>query len=198
MAVAAILLAAGAPGETGLPAALWLWDEGATLIEFQIAQLQTAGIGAIEVVLGDQAERIIPMVAGGEVEPIVNPRWRDGAPSSIRAGASAVPRGTDAAIIVDVTQPRPAEVYRRLLDEHQTHDAAITRPSFEGTPGSPIVVNEAILSEARNLTDSNGLQALLDRHAREILNVPSERGVVLLTVRSAEDCAQVRSAFDLA
>ena len=198
MVVAGILLAAGAPGGTEPPAALWPWGDGSTLIEYQVAQLRAAGVDAIEVVLGDQAERIIPLVTGGDVEPIVNPRWRDGVASSIRTGAAAVPRGTTAAIIVDVAEPRAAAVYRRLLDEHHAHAAAITRPTFEGTPGAPIVVNETILSEARNLTDPAGLRTLLDRHAGEILDVPFDSGVVLLEVRSAEDCERAHGAFGLA
>jgi len=197
MPVAAVVLATGSQDGADPLAALWPWGDGATLIEFQIAQLQAAGVDAIEVVLGDRAERVIPLIARGDVEPIVNPRWRDGVASSIRAGAAAVPRGTTTAIIVDVAEPRPAAVFRRLLQEHAALVAAITRPSYEGTPGTPIVLNQAVLSEARNLDDPVGLQALLDRHADEIHDVPFENGVVLLHVRSSEECERAREAFGL-
>jgi len=198
MLVAAIVLAAGTPGSAQPPAALLPWDGDDTLIEYQVAQLQAAGVDVIEVVLGDAAERVIALVAADDVEPIVNPRWSEGVAGSVRAGAAAVPRDTETAIVVNVEEPRPAEVYRRLLDEHHAHGAAITRPTFEGTPGTPTVLGRAALAEARNLIDdAPGLRAIIDRHAGDIRDVPFDSEVVLLRVRSAEDCAHARVVFGL-
>lgn len=199
MITAAILLAAGPRDAAHEPAALLRWDGGDTLVEFQVAQLQAAGVDVIEVVLGADAERIIPLVARNNVEPIIDPRWGEGIASAIRAGAAAVPRDTATAIIVEVEQPRPAGVYRRLLDEHLAHGAAVTRPTFEGTPGSPIVLGRAALAEARNLTDDvRGLGAIIDRHTGDIYEVPFDGDIVLLEVRSVEDYERARAVFGLA
>lgn len=199
MVTAAILLSTDGAEIDGVPLALLPWREDETLIEYHVAQLQAAGVDVIEVVLGHEAERIIPLVARDNVEPIVDGRWQAGAASGVRAGATAVPRDTEAAIIVRVDEPRPMGVYRRLLDEHLRSGAAITRPAFEGTPGAPIVVDRTLLAELRNATDAaGGLDGILARHASEIHNVAFESGVVLMRVETAEEYAQARmsAAFD--
>ncbi len=194
MAIAAILLAAGAEEIDGTPLALLPWREDETLIEYHVAQLQAAGVDAIEVVLGHDAERVIPIIAREDVEPIVNARWRTDTASSVRVGASAVPRDTQAAIVVRLNEPRPADVYRRLLDAHLRTGAPITRPAFRGMPGAPIVVDAAVLSELRNATDvAGGLDGIVARHAGEIADVAFEDRIVLLRITSAENYRQARS-----
>jgi molybdenum cofactor cytidylyltransferase len=180
MALVAILIASAAPeSPDDGPPALWPWNVGETLIEYHLAQLAAAGVRDIVVVLGYDAERIIPLVARDNVEPIIDPRWASGPASSLRVGASAVPRGADTAVLVYIGEPRPAAIFATLLDAHFLGGAAITRPSWEGSPGAPIIVGDAILIELRSLLDGAGnLDGLLDRHASEIADVPFESSVV--------------------
>lgn len=193
MVIAAILLAAGDASIDGVPLALLPWDDGETLIEYHVAQLRAAGVDVIEVVLGYEAERIIPLVALDDVEPIVNARWQDGEAGSLRVGATAVPRDTSAAIVVRIDEPREAGVYRQLLDEHARSGAAITRPACEGTPGTPIIVERAVLAELRNATDAaGGLDGILARHATEIVEVAFGDDAVLLRIEDAASYARVR------
>ncbi|MEX2247539.1 MAG: NTP transferase domain-containing protein [Dehalococcoidia bacterium] len=186
MSIAAILLADRDVPALGGPPALLPWHDGETLVEYQVAQLLEAGVGAVEVVLGADADRIIPLVARDNVEPVVNARWRDGVAGSLRVGASAVPRGTETALIVEVIQPRPAEIYRRLLDAHLGNGAGITVPTFKGTAGRPIVVDTAALAELRNLTAPGNLEMLIERHATVHL-VPLDDSIVLLEIATREE-----------
>ena len=169
MGLSAILIASTAPEypDDG-PPALWPWRGGETLIEYHLAQLAAAGVRDIVVVLGYEAELIIPLVARDNIEPIIDPRWASGPASSLRAGASAVPRGTDTALVVYIGEPRPAAIFTTLLDAHFDGGAAITRPSWGGAPGAPVIVGEAVLAELRNLRDdARGIEAVCDRHAAE-------------------------------
>ncbi|MBI5284787.1 MAG: NTP transferase domain-containing protein [Chloroflexi bacterium] len=198
MTIAAILLAAGASADLRESPALLSFDGDAMLIEYQVAQLQAAGVDVTEVVLSADADRILPLVSGDDVEPILNPRPESLA-AAFRVGASAVPRDTATAIIVSVEQPRPSEVYRRLLEAHAASGAAITRPTFEGTPGWPLVVDGAVLAELRNLTsDALGLRPVLERHAAGITHVTFSSDVVLLEIRSFEDYEHARALFGFA
>jgi molybdenum cofactor cytidylyltransferase len=197
MVIAAILLAAGAEEIDGTPLALLPWREDETLIEYHVAQLHAAGVDAIEVVLGYDAERAIPLVAGDNVEPIVNARWRTDAASSVRVGASAVPRDTHAAIVVRLNEPRPADVYRRLLDAHLRNGAPITRPAFRGIPGAPIVVGRAMLAELRNATDNGGLDGIIAGYAGEIADVAFDDRIVLLHIADADGYRQARSDYSI-
>ena len=115
MPVSAIIAAAVRAPWDDIALALAPWDDDLTLIEYQIAQLQSAGAGDIEVVLGWDAERAIPLVTGENVEPIVNATWASDAASTWRTGAAAVVRGTASALVINIAAPRPGVPLGKLI-----------------------------------------------------------------------------------
>lgn len=189
MIVAAILLAVDDVLIDGVAVALLPWRDDETLIEYQVAQLQAAGVDVVEVVLGYDAERIIPLVARDNVEPIVNDRWPEGEAGSLRVGATAVPRETDTAIIVRIDEPRSADVYRRLLDEHRRSGASVT----QANGGTPMVVSRALLAELRNVTGGGGLDAVLARHAGQTVDVAFD-DYAMMRIETADDYALARAS----
>lgn len=195
MVIAAILLAADDARIDGTLLPLLPFGDDQTLIEYHIAQLQAAGVEVIEVVVGCDAERIIPLVAQNDVEPIVNERWREGEAGSIRVGATAVPRDTEAAIVIRIDEPRPAEVMRRLLDEHLESGALLTRASHGDSAGAPIVVGRAVLAELRNVADAGGLNATVTRHISEIADVAFVEAIVLFRIEDAAIYARALEQF---
>jgi molybdenum cofactor cytidylyltransferase len=115
----------------------------------------------------------------------------------MRVGAAAVPRGTGTALVVNVDQPRPAAVFRRLMDAHRERAAVITRPTYGDAHGHPIVLGEAALAEARNVTDEKmGLRAVVDRHRHELLEVPFDDPVVLLDLNTPEEYERALAAWN--
>lgn len=175
MTLAAIVLAADRAPGGDVAAALLAVDGDGTPVERQVDELlaafrQLGEAPAIEVVLGYDAERIIPLIARDNVEPIVNAAWVEGIASSLRVGATAVPRGTTAALIVDVAQLCDADECVRLVQAHRASGAAIV--AAQGGAGStrPMVVDASVLAELRNLReDDDALGALLARHRVETL-----------------------------
>jgi CTP:molybdopterin cytidylyltransferase MocA len=190
MVIAAILLAADDIRIDGTLLSLLPFGDDQTLIEYHIMQLQAAGVEVIEVVLGCEAEAVIPLVARDNVEPIVNERWLNGEATSIRVGATAVPRDTEAAIVIRIDEPRPVDVIRRLLDEHLAGGAMLTRASHDGSGGAPIVAGRMVLSELRNVTHPGGLDAVLARHEDELVDVAFAEDVVLQRIADAVDYAR--------
>lgn len=161
MTLAAIVLAAGQLADRSVAAQLRLGDE--TLGEHVVRQVREAGVRDIEVVLGPNADVIIPTLALEDVEPIVDARWSDGVASWLRTGASAVPRGTNLALIIDVREPRPAWLLQGVI-EASTHDA-IAHAEYDGAVGSPWVVPEDALARLRTMRGELGddLAALMAR-----------------------------------
>ncbi len=183
MTVAAILLAAGESRRMGAPKPLLRW-QGATLIEHQIAQLRDAGVDDVIAVLGHRAEDVRPLADAAGASCVVNESYDEGRASSLRAGAAAV---TDAETIVvlSVDQPRPATVTRRLLAEHTS---GITVPTQLGRRGHPVVLDGALLPELRAVDEATqGLRAVIDRHATEVREVPFETADVLLDLNTPEE-----------
>ena len=140
MTIAAILLAAESARTGGEAVALAPSDDGETLVEWQIAELLEAGVNVVEVVLGCDAERIIPLVAADNVEPIVHSGWEHDHAGGVRIGATAVPRDTNTAIIVDIARParrahllgapRSARGDRRFRDARGITRCRWVRPSL--------------------------------------------------------------------
>jgi hypothetical protein len=163
VSIAAILLAA-MPATSGLPA-LFAWSDDETLIEHQVRQIEEALASittdpvAIEVVLGYDAERVIPLIARDNVEPIVDAGWQDAA-SSMRVGAASVPRGTTTALVTDVSRPCAAATFRRLLDAQIETRACVVRANSGAA--TPFVVDAETLAALRNArADAGGINAVL-------------------------------------
>jgi CTP:molybdopterin cytidylyltransferase MocA len=167
MTIAAILLAAESAEPSGEALALAPSDDGETLVEWQIAELLEAGADVVEVVLGCDAERLIPLVAADNVEPIVHSGWEHDHAGGVRIGATAVPRDTHTAIIVDIARPASAGTCSALLEAHAATGASVTRAASPVVPGMPVVVDTGVLAELRNATDERGgFEAVLQRHSR--------------------------------
>jgi len=82
MDVVALLLAAGESERMGTPKALLEW-RGQSLLSHQIQQVQKSRVNECFVVLGKDAERLLPLVRspmrpGWKARPVYNPRYREG------------------------------------------------------------------------------------------------------------------------
>ncbi len=167
----------------GSPKPLLQW-QGATLIEYQIAQLREAGVGDVIAVLGHRAEDVLPLATAAGARCVVNESYREGRASSLRAGAAAA-EGAETIVVVAVDQPRPAAVTRRLLAEHT---AGITVPAHGGRRGHPVVLAGTLLPELREVAEATqGLRAVIERHAAEVREVPFDSATVLLDLNTPDD-----------
>jgi CTP:molybdopterin cytidylyltransferase MocA len=143
--------------------ALLPWSDAETLVEYHVRQLQEAGARDIEVVVGYRAEQVIPLLSADNVEPIIDDRWQTDPASALRIGATAVVRGTSAALVVDIAEPRPSPLLASLLDAFDTAEHAIVVSRVHGRRGSPVVLGERALAAMRNMRGSDDLSALLTK-----------------------------------
>ena len=157
---AGLLLAAGAGGRMGTPKALvddWL-TRG-------IDVLTAAGCSPVVVVLGAALQQARELLHGRPVIVAVATDWSDGLSASLRAGILAIPVGASAAVVTLVDLPDVGErVVRRVL-ESGAASATLTRATYHGRPGHPVVLGRAhwpgILTAAKGEV---GARAYLDRH----------------------------------
>ena len=173
----AILLAAGESRRMGGLKALLPW-EGTTLIKHQIASLFEAGV-----------DRLIPLVEGREnLEWVVNPRYLQGKTTSIKKGLSAVSyRDAAELLILNVDQPRSAETVRCLLERHHELGRLITIPEFGGKGGHPVIIVARLLSELQSIDEeTQGIKAVVRRHAKDVVRVDLEEAEVLWDLNTPE------------
>lgn len=191
MSLAAIIFA-GAPLDGDAPLALASWTVNETLIEWQTAQVRDAGVRDIVIVLGHEAQRVLPLVSGDNIDAIIDPRWDDDPASALRSGASAVARGTTAALLIELAEPRPASLCAAVLNAHESTDGAITRPAYHGIAGSPILVDENTLVIMRNHA-GGGLRDFI--RPRDVTHLEGNDGRVLLHIDREADIEGVRATL---
>lgn len=187
-AVAALLLAAGESRRMGTAKALLRW-KGVSLLRYQIDQLMQAGVSEVIVVLGHEAERLLPLAEGAPgVTVVVNQDYRQGRTTSIKTGLGRVPTACDGVMVLAVDQPRRAAILRRLLEEFQQRPSAIVAPEYQGCGGHPVIFARGLLGEMRAITEAKqGLREVMQRHRAELRRVPFETPEVLLDINTPEE-----------
>jgi molybdenum cofactor cytidylyltransferase len=177
----------------GSPKPLLDWG-GETLIEYQARQLRDAGVDTVVVVLGHEADYVIPLVTD---RIVFNERYSEGRATSVCAGAAAVPEDAAAIVVLSVDEPRPWYVLRKLIDEHATQGALITLPTYQGLRGHPPVFDVSMLSELRRVRDeSEGIRAIVQRHEGEILEVEFDSPVVVTGMNTPEEYERAKIYFE--
>ena len=193
--VAGVLLAAGLSTRMGATKALLDW-QGAPLVVFQTRQLRAAGCDPVIVVVGHDAARLRTALAGEHVIIVDNDIYRSGRASSVRAGAAAVPSTASAVVLLNVDQPRRSELIAALIASRAQNDAAIVTPTFDGHGGHPAVFAGRLLPELRAVEDATqGLRAVVTRHARERRLLPWDNAEVLLDLNDAAAYETARSLW---
>ena len=144
MAVAGLLLAAGAGRRFGGPKALATDPDGTGWLLRAVDALREGGCAGVTVVLGAGAEEARPLLpAGPWLHVVVADDWADGLGASLRAGLDALADRADAADaalvhLVDLPDVGPAVVARVVA--RATGPAALARASYDGMPGHPVLL----------------------------------------------------------
>lgn len=195
MTVAAILLAGGESSRMGTPKPLLEWG-GGTLIEYQLAQLKRPPLDRVVVVLGHGADEVLPYVRSAGAKAVVNELYTQGRAFSLRMGAAALPEDTATVLVLNVDQPRPHDVIARLVDVHRHSGSLITVPTFEERRGHPPVLDGSLLPELLQADEATqGLRAVIERHAAEIRELTFETSTVLLDLNRPQEYQEARVTY---
>lgn len=186
MTIAAILLAGGRSTRMGNPKPLLEW-QGQTLVEYQGKQLKQLPVDQLVVVLGHGADDIRPLVhrIGGLC--VINELYNEGRASSVRVGAAALSEETDTVLVLNVDQPRPVAIMRRILAEHRKSDTLITVPTHKGERGHPTIFDGSLLPAMREVREeTQGLRDVVTSNERLVLEVEFDSAVVLLDLNEPD------------
>ncbi len=197
MTIAAILLAGGESSRMGAAKPLLEWG-GNTLIEYQIAQLKEPPVDRLVVVLGHRANEVLPYVRAisPDVVVVINELYAEGRASSLRLGAAALPDDTTAVLVLSVDQPRPHDVIARLVDMHQRSGNLITVPTHNEKRGHPPLLDGSLLPELREVNEATqGLRAVIERHAADVNELPFETSAVLLDLNRPQEYQKARAGY---
>jgi molybdenum cofactor cytidylyltransferase len=193
--VAAILLAAGESSRMGQLKALLPW-QGRTLLEHQVGALAAGGADRVIVVVGHHSQRLCPLLVDlKDVSCVYNPNYLAGKTTSIKSGVAALQgERPHTLLLLNVDQPRSAETIGLLLEAHRSESALLTIPDFRGKGGHPIIIDASLLEEVLAIEeDTQGMKAVMQRHAGQTRRVAVDRPEVLWDLNTPE---QYRAALE--
>lgn len=176
MAIATILLAAGASSRLGGPAKQ-LFQIGSESLVRHMARLALAlAAGPVVVVVGARRADIEAELTDLPVQVVANPTWADGMASSLQAGLRALDaETTDSFLVLLTDQPYVGlPLLRQLIDTQRQTGRGIVASRY-AEPGGHL-----------------GVPALFDRHYRaEFLRLTGDVGARKLIRQYEADCAEV-------
>ena len=193
--ISAILTAAGESTRMGQTKALLPWC-GTTLVEYQIACLADSGVSEVLVVLGHQAEVITPYVNTTQARCVLNPLYRLGKSTSIKAGLREIDPGAAAILLLAVDQPRTVEIVSTVIRAHFERDASITSPRYQGRGGHPLIFSASLRQELANISEERqGIREVFRAHREDVTEVELDDPMVTLDLNTREDYEQAKQRF---
>lgn len=166
--IATVILAAGASTRFGSSKQLLDWH-GQPLLRHVVLQALAAPCQQVIVVLGANAERIAPTLAGLPVILVYNPDWEQGQSTSMQAGLKACAAGTQAALFVLGDQPAlPPDLLRDLIETHRRTLAPIVAPRHQGRRGNPVLFDRRCFPDLLAISGDTGGRPLFERYRQDI------------------------------
>ncbi len=158
--IAALIPAGGKSRRMGF-AKLLLEVKGKSLLAGTV-EVAASVSEAVLVVVGAYADAYAPVAEAAGAEVVLNPDWKEGMASSLRAGISSLPVEVEAALIVLPDQPFVDASHLAALVQafrDQKHSLVLSR--YCGILGAPAVVGRELFPQLLKLTGQSGAKALL-------------------------------------
>lgn len=185
--ISAIILAAGESKRMGQPKQL-LPFRGSTLLGQIMENLLQSQAAEIIVVLGYQAEKIIPQIAREPVKIVVNSDFDQGMSSSIKCGLSHISEAADGVMIVLGDQPLiEKETIDLLIKKYRQSERGIILPVYKGIRGHPVIFKMKYKDELLRLTGDIGGKQIVERHPSDVLEVEVDYESVVISIDAESD-----------
>lgn len=190
MSLAGVVLAAGRSSRMGSPKAL-LDFLGRPFAVRILEALEALEVKTRVVVLGPDAPRIQPAIAGHDCMIVENPEPETGPIASLRCALRALQPLQPSAILVwpvDLPHVRVTTV-ERVMEAHRRTGAPIVVPTFAERRGHPVIWGSALFAELLEnpVASREGARAVLHDHERELVSVPVDDPAVIDEVNTPED-----------
>ncbi|HEY88503.1 MAG TPA: HAD-IIA family hydrolase [Thermoflexia bacterium] len=170
--VATVVLAAGGSTRFGEAKQLLEWD-GRPLVAHSVDLAWSAGLTPVTVVVGAEAERVIPALEGRPCQILRNYRWAEGLSSSLSVGLAALPASIEAAVFLPVDQPGlTPQFLQALVARWRASGADIVVPTHQGRRGGPVLFARTLFPALAQLSGDVGGRALFAAHADRLVTLP--------------------------
>jgi len=167
-----LLLAGGGSTRMGKPKQLLAWGN-VTLIEHQIITLLKTG-NPVNVVLGCNANLIIPLTEKYKVNIIINERWKEGMGSSISCGINQIVKTfpeANGVLIALLDQPFITYKYFEMMFESYRSGCKqiIVSQSDSGWVGVPALFDKFYFMHLLKLSHDEGAKKIINRFREKVI-----------------------------
>lgn len=190
MSLAGVVLAGGRSARMGSPKAL-LDFRGQPFVVRILEALEALEVKTRAVVVGPDAPRIQPALAGHECLILENTDVEGGPIASLRAALRALQAVRPTAVLawpVDLPHVRVTTV-ERLIETFRRDPAPAVVPTFAERRGHPVLWGAALFEEllTSEAASRHGARAVLHAHAAEIGSVPVDDPAVIDDLNTPDD-----------
>jgi CTP:molybdopterin cytidylyltransferase MocA len=188
--LAAIVLAAGYSRRMGAFKPLLPFGS-TTIIEAVLATLREAGIETIRVVVGWNAQILIPVLERCGATWVCNERFAEGMYASVQIGVRNLSPDVAAFFLLpgDLPLVRSATL-ARLAAEWDARPQGILYPCHQGARGHPPLIAADYIPEILTAEPAGGLRELLERHAGAARGVECDDPGILIDLDTPEEYQQ--------
>ena len=186
--IAAIVLAAGQSRRMGEINKLLVEVDGVAMVTRAADAALDSGVDPVIVVTGHEHEQVEAALTGRAVQIIHNPDFAEGMSTSLRAGLSALPGDTGAAVICLGDMPHiDAGLISRLVEAFDpAAGRAICVPTYKGKRGNPVLWSARYFGEMRRLAGDVGARHLIGEHSDAVHEVECGDAAVTFDVDTPE------------
>jgi molybdenum cofactor cytidylyltransferase len=197
---AGILLAAGESTRFGKPKQL-LTLGGRFLIDWALAAALDSNLNHVVLVLGCEHERIRRCLGSSITHPrceiLVNPDYRSGQSTSLRAGLLRVRHDFPSAMVLLGDQPLvDAALINLLLQRYAGSEKPICVPTHRGIRGNPTLFGNPLYPEMLNIAGDKGARDIIAAHPDQVLAVEIPDPLVFLDIDRREDVEKIAALLE--
>ncbi len=174
-------MAAGSSSRMGKPKQLLKW-KNSNLLNHAIEIANRLDSKSNFVVLGSNAEAIIPEIKSTNINILINEDWKQGLGNSISFGVSSILKrdsGLNGILIMLADQPLiELDHYVNLMKAFRSgKDQIIATEYKDGKLGVPALFDEVYFKELCSLNSDFGAKPLLIKHQENVTSVCSDQSV---------------------
>lgn len=166
-----VVLAAGISSRFGSPKQLLSFN-GKSLLKHSVSEAINSNAGCVVVVVGANADLLLPEIDESKVVVIENKEWQEGLASSLRTGLNKfleITPQADAAIFMVCDQPFvDAVVLNEIIKKHEETGKPLVASSYGKTIGTPALFHKSLFKELLQLKGDTGAKNIIQQHTEEM------------------------------
>jgi len=186
--IAGIILAAGKSERMGRLKPL-LPFAGTTFLEHLYRLLERSSLGAVRVVLGYQAGRILGEIKLPPEVVVINSEYEKGMLSSVHSGlASLQELEPEAVMLFPVDHPNISlSLIERMISEFSSAHGEIIIPVHNRRRGHPVLFSSSLFQELMHAPLKEGARHVVRKFPNRVLEIETDEPGILQDIDTPED-----------